>query len=229
MRAIRVVLPLALVAALAASPSLAADQTVRATPSNTFSPSTVTVNVGDTVTFTNDGGFHNVKFEDGAFEEPSEPSFSSWTVKRTFTAPGQFRYFCEQHGSAGGGGMAGTVVVQGGDGPPPTDTTAPDIDSARESPATFCTKKTSKCPKTGARLRFTIDEDADVAGVIVRRSDGKQVGKTLAFDARAGKNSFKFSGKGLARGKYRIELTATDAAGNVAPTVRVSFKIASKR
>ncbi|MDQ3936199.1 MAG: plastocyanin/azurin family copper-binding protein [Actinomycetota bacterium] len=234
MRHLKTSLALGLILALASAPSLAADQSVQATPNNTFSPRTVTVNVGDTVTWTNGGGLHNVKFDDGSFEEPSEPSFSSWSVKRTFDAAGEFRYFCEEHGAAGGSGMSGTVVVQGAQPPPPPpggtgDTTPPDIDDLRVVPSRFCNRKTSKCKRTGARIRFSIDEDASVSGRIVRRRDNKRVGK-LSITAEAGENSLAFSGKGLALGRYRLELTPRDAAGNKAskPT-RANFTVATSR
>lgn len=234
MRRFLLPLPLALSLALSA-PALAADQTVRATSSNTFSPSTVTINVNDAVTWVNDGGLHNVKFDDGSFEEPASPSFS-WTTnpKRTFGSPGTFRYFCEQHGAAGGAGMAGTVVVQSGTQPPPPggeppDTTPPDIDDLKIVPSTFCNKKTTICKRTGAQIQFTIDEDARVSGRIVRRKDGKKVG-SLSITASDGKNKFAFSGKNLALGKYRLELFPRDSAGNrAAKPTRASFTIATKR
>ncbi len=220
--------------ALSTAPSLAADQTVQATSSNTFSPRTVTINVNDTVTWNNGGGIHNVKFDDGSFEEPSEPSFSSWSVKRTFASAGEFRYFCEEHGAAGGSGMSGTVVVQGAEQPPPPpggtpDTTPPDIDDLRVAPSRFCNKKTKRCPKPGARITFTVDEDATIGGRIVRRRDGRRVGK-LSIAATEGSNRVTLSGKGLALGKYRLELTPRDAAGNKAsaPT-RTNFTIAASR
>ena len=104
-------LPLA-IAALMAVPASAADQSVTARD-NTFSPRDVTVDVGDTVTWTNAGLFpHNVKFDDGSFEQPAEPDTSNWTVERTFDTPGTFRYYCEAHGEPGGSGMAGSVTVR---------------------------------------------------------------------------------------------------------------------
>ena len=225
--------PLALGLALALSaPASAADQTVRATPSNAFSPSTVTIDVGDTVTWVNDGGIHNVKFDDGSFEQPPDPVFT-WPTnpRRTFASAGSFRYFCEQHGSAGGVGMAGTVVVQGGTQPPPSgeDTTPPDIDDLRVVPSRFCNRKTKVCRKPGAEIRFTIDEDARISGRIVRRKDGKKVG-SLTISATAGESEFAFSGKKLALGRYRLELFPKDSAGNRAtkPT-RASFTIATRR
>lgn len=230
MRRIAIAIPLGLTLALATSPSLAADQTVHATTSSTFSPSTVTVNVGESVTFVNDGGFHNVKFEDGKLESPAAPSFNwSTNPKRTFDQAGSFRYFCEQHGGAGGVGMSGTVVVQqpiGGGGP---DTTAPDIDDLKVVPSTFCNVKTRACKTTGSKIRFTIDEDAKITGRIIRRKDNKRVG-SLTINATAGESEFDLAAKGLALGKYRLELTPKDAGGNkAAKPTRANFTIATKR
>jgi plastocyanin len=105
--------------ALAVVPSFGADQSVNAGGgSNTFSPSTVTVGAGEKVTWTNKGGSHNVRFDDGAFEQPANPDSSGWTVSRTFNTPGTYTYYCEQHRSQG---MTGTVVVTPASttGPPP--------------------------------------------------------------------------------------------------------------
>jgi plastocyanin len=93
-------------------PALAADQTVTATSSDQFTPVNVTVSQGEKVTWTNAGGDHNVKFDDGSFEQPASPNSSNWTVSRTFNGPGTFRYYCEAHGGPGGAGMSGTVEVQ---------------------------------------------------------------------------------------------------------------------
>ena len=99
-------LPLALVLLLVV-PATAADQAVTASGTS-WSPAEVTIDMGDTVTWNNAGGFHNVAFNDGSFTEPSEPSPDEWTVQRTFETPGIFRYQCGFHGSA----MAGVVRVR---------------------------------------------------------------------------------------------------------------------
>ena len=67
--------------------SLAVNQTVTASGSpNTFTPSTVTVLQAETVTWTNAGGFHNVHFDDGSFDQPADPIFPwSTGVARPFT------------------------------------------------------------------------------------------------------------------------------------------------
>jgi plastocyanin len=115
-------LPLA-IGLLLAVPASAADQAVTATFGNDFEPAQVTVDIGDTVTWNNGGGFHNVKFDDGSFEQPGQPDPSSWSVQRTFDTPGTFRYYCEQHGGPNGAGMSGTVGVRAPSGavPPPVE------------------------------------------------------------------------------------------------------------
>lgn len=88
-----------------------------------FTPSQLTVAVGDTVTWTNDGGFHNVAADDASFRcaegcdregGDGAPSAAAWSFTRTFTTPGVVRYYCEVHGAPGGSGMSGTIVVTGG-------------------------------------------------------------------------------------------------------------------
>ena len=121
MRLRPVLILLAAGSTVAVMPARAADQTVTATSSNQFSPANVTVSPGETVTWTNAGGLHNVKFDDGSFEQPADPSFSNWTVSGTFNSPGTFRYFCKAHGGPGGAGMSGTVTVGTPSAPPSND------------------------------------------------------------------------------------------------------------
>ncbi|HEX2162478.1 MAG TPA: Calx-beta domain-containing protein [Thermoanaerobaculia bacterium] len=80
-----------------------------------FEPADLTIQVGDTVTWTNTNtsNSHNVVANDGSFT--SGPARNgSWTFSHTFDSPGDFRYFCQPHGSAAGFGMAGVVRVTGG-------------------------------------------------------------------------------------------------------------------
>jgi plastocyanin len=78
----------------------------------TFSPSTVTIHPGDTVTWHNpSSAFHNVTADDGSFSS-GDPT-SKWTFSHTFDSEGSFSYFCELHRSLG---MVGLVVVSNGGG-----------------------------------------------------------------------------------------------------------------
>jgi plastocyanin len=108
--------------ALAAAPAAAAaDQTVNALASNVFSPADVSIVQGEMVTWNNvGGGTHNVRFDDGSFEMPAQPSSTAWSVQRTFDQVGNFTYFCEEHPA-----MTGIVRVGTGTTPPPGGTTPP--------------------------------------------------------------------------------------------------------
>ncbi len=104
---------------LGCAPAFAANQTVSATstPSPSFVDKQVTIVQGESVTWNNAGGNHNVHFDDGSFDMPMMPSSMMWSVSRTFQQTGTYGYRCELHG---GSGMSGTVVVNasGGGSPP---------------------------------------------------------------------------------------------------------------
>jgi plastocyanin len=217
---------------LASAPALAENQSVAVCcppgQGNTFTPKTVSVNVGESVTWTNQaGGFHNVVFDDGSFAQPADPSPDAWSTTRTFDTAGEFLYYCEQHGNKGGVGMSGKVIVGGG-APPPSGDAAPAISSLRVSPTTFCNKKSKTCRKTGARIRFSLSEAARVEFTVLTRSNS-DVLKTFSFNGKAGKNSLAYSGKGLPRMKYSLNASAVDSAGNRSAPAKANFTIAKKR
>ena len=75
-----------------------------------FSPATLTVVAGDTVTFTNNGGFHNVAADNGSFRcaqncsgSGGDPDSTLWSSTVTLASPGTVGYHCEVHGAAGQG------------------------------------------------------------------------------------------------------------------------------
>jgi plastocyanin len=89
-------------------------------PVMSFSPQQLTIAVGDTVTFVNAGGVHNVYADDGSFRcaqgcdsqgGNGAPSGNPWTTTVAFNAPGTIGYSCQAHA---GMGMRGTITVQGG-------------------------------------------------------------------------------------------------------------------
>jgi plastocyanin len=106
------------VAALAAGlvvPAAASAATVNVAsgqPSNAYTPKDVTITHGDTVTWNNFSGTHNVHFDNGSFDQPPNAISGAWTVSKTFTTTGTYRYYCELHGGPNGVGMAGTVTVK---------------------------------------------------------------------------------------------------------------------
>ena len=71
----------------------------------TFSPATLEVEAGTTVTFTNEDGFpHTVKAKDDSFDSGNLDKDA--TFEHTFDAPGTYAYLCGIHNS-----MTGSVVV----------------------------------------------------------------------------------------------------------------------
>jgi plastocyanin len=82
---------------------------------NSFSPSTLTVAAGTTVTWSwsSTAVDHNVVPDDGSTPTMSgAPTNGPHTYTFTFTNPGTYHFHCQVHGGAGGQGMSGTVVVQ---------------------------------------------------------------------------------------------------------------------
>jgi plastocyanin len=89
-----------------------------------FSPQTLMIGAGDTVTFINSGGFHNVESEPGSVTSfrcangcdgdgmggVGDASGTLWSATVTFPAVGTIGYFCEIHGGPGVG-MFGTISV----------------------------------------------------------------------------------------------------------------------
>ncbi len=72
-----------------------------------FSPGSITIDVGDTVTWVNDGPTqHSATSSNGAFDTGIFPAGESRS--HTFDQAGTFSYICTPHPN-----MRGTVVVQG--------------------------------------------------------------------------------------------------------------------
>jgi len=65
---------------------------------NFFAPNDLTIEVGDTVRWTNNGGFHDVTADDGSWA--SETS-SSWVYSRIFNSVEEVFYYCSVHSSPG--------------------------------------------------------------------------------------------------------------------------------
>lgn len=116
--------------------ALAADHTVTI-QGFAFGPDSVTVTVGDTVTWSNqDNVGHTATADDGTFDTGTIPAAGTASV--TFTTAGTYAYKCTIHTS-----MTGTVVVEaassgggssGGGEPPATDTVAPAPRSGADGP-----------------------------------------------------------------------------------------------
>jgi plastocyanin len=207
---------------LVAAPALAEDQRVAARD-DFFDARSVTINVGDTVTWFQAGiRPHNVKFDDGSFEEPPDPSVTRWEASRRFDTPGEFRYYCEVHGARGGVGMAGTVTVLApGQAPPPEDV-PPVLSALRVRPSTGCRRRTRTCRRTRVGFEFSVSEAATVNGAVRKRGE-----RTRRFQREAvqGENTIRFSTRGLATGRWRLTLVATDQANHTSAPARTTFRV----
>lgn len=88
-----------------------------------FEPAELTIAPGDTVTFVNGGGFHNVVSDPGAIVSfrcadgcdgdggNGDPSSADWSATVAFPEVGSAPYYCEIHGAPGNVGMAGLITV----------------------------------------------------------------------------------------------------------------------
>jgi len=122
-RRVRRVLPFVILAGclvVGVLPALAADGSVTIRDFS-FTPSRIAVKPGESVTWHGSGTTynHNVHF-DGE-PTPLGPPSTSFTATRDFPTQGEYRYFCDVHGS-----MTGTVFVNStGTVPAPTATASP--------------------------------------------------------------------------------------------------------
>ena len=115
----RTFLPIALVGALASvlavaapPPTRAAEHAVQITDS-TFSPATLTIGVGDTVTWRNaDDRPHTVTSNDGAFDSGNLDEGQGFSF--TFSEQGMYTYRCDYHSE-----MQATIVVEAESTPAP--------------------------------------------------------------------------------------------------------------
>lgn len=128
-----------------------------------FVPAVVSVNLGDTVVWTNrDAVPHGIHWTSGGLSDDPKGTFlqQNQSYALVFTAPGLYSYVCSVHGAA----MPGSVVVQGTPTPAPTTprptpsptpvvTPSPSASpSPSESPSPTPTPGTSPSPSPSASL-----------------------------------------------------------------------------
>jgi plastocyanin len=220
MRRAGVVCALAGVLSLAPVPAVAGDPSpvVVATSGNEFFPRSLTVPPDTTVYWENRGTFHNVRFEDGGFEEPADPQATPWRVWRHFDVPGVYRYYCEMHGGPGGQGMSGTVVVEQGADPRLTE--------LRVTPRRVCNRRTRRCRRVRAAIRYRLSEDARVSGGI--DPVGKPLGRSphdVSLAGKRGANVIPVRGRALKRGVWKVTLSAEDCDGNESDALSAFFRV----
>jgi len=192
-----------------------------------WSPADVTIQTGDTVTWTNQQGFHNVVVGTERLNNPGFPGDDSWrpSPQKTFTTPGSYPYLCEVHGS-----MTGTITVTGDGEPTPTPTPTPTPEPEPVPPPGGGSGSDTEAPTlSGVSLSsgsgsvvvdFTVSEAATLNARLVA-SDGTVEG----FRAHSQAGSWTIE-RSVPAGRYRAELWATDSWGNRSSThteeVRIS-------
>jgi virginiamycin B lyase len=114
--------------------------------------------------------------------------------------------------------------------PTPADTTRPNVTGLRLSRTVF------RLGGLGTVIRWKQSEDARVTIRFARRVSGRwrRVRRVMRFQSTAGSHRLRFRGRfdlkhPLRPGRYRITLTARDAAGNVSLPDRARFRLLPRR
>jgi virginiamycin B lyase len=110
--------------------------------------------------------------------------------------------------------------------PPPPDTTKPSVTRFG------VTKKVFRLGGRGTVIKFTLSEGSTVTIRFDRRARGRwrKVRRKMTFQSTAGAHKLRFRGRfdlkhPLKPGRYRMTLTAKDAAGNVSSPDRTRFRL----
>jgi plastocyanin len=134
----------------------------------TFSPSQLTINVGDIVRWTNNGGFHNVVADDNSFTSGA-PSTSIWVYEHTFNSTGTNPYYCSPHGGVGGVGMSGVITVQSATGITNNNITVEEFRLFQNYPNPFnpTTKISWQSPVSGRQILKVYDVLGNVVANLI--------------------------------------------------------------
>ena len=226
--------------ALSAATASATDHVVTAfTSPNRFEPNEITISVGDTVTFMNGGGFHNVVSDTGSVTAfrcangcdgdggDGDPSSASWSATVAFPTAGSAPFHCEVHGSNGGGGMSGTITITGGGGAPVVDVQPASLAGSAETGASTTVPFT--VGNTGdADLTWTADTATTSCATpdTVAWLSVNPTGGTVAASAPAADVTATLDAATLAPGVYNANVCvhSNDAAHDPV-TLPVSFTV----
>ena len=182
MKIVRLIPPVLIALFVLVAPAGAVDQSVSA-PDYEFTPKSVSVDVGDTVTWNFKGpSEHTSTGNSGQAEKWDSPlEGAGGSFAHRFTKPGKYQYFCRPHAEF----MKGTVTVG--------------KDAAAKS---FTSVKVKGASRT-IKLTVTLKEDAKVTLSVKGPKTGK-VTKSL----KAGKRTLTI--KRLKAGSYTATVVAQD-------------------
>ena len=210
------------VALVAASPAAAAEVEVKALDTIAWDKPELRIAPGDSVVWSFDGTkeLHNVRSDSANWPTPLFSPLGApapRTAPYQFTTPGTYLFVCDVHDA-----MRGSVIVGDAPPPPPPPPGEQPFPNDTPEPTTFETKvafdttrptlRSVRVRRTGrgAKVSFRVSERADVT---VRLKRGRKVVKTRHV-AVSGRARVTVGGKRVRAGRYRVELTARDVAGN---------------
>ena len=216
-------------------------------PDCTATNGDVAIETGDSVTwnFAGSGVNHNAAADndvpaDPAWKTYSTPFSTTDSYTREFTKPGTYLYLCQAHS-----GMEGTITVTGDPietatptstatstaTPSATPSTQPSDPGTNTPPPTGGTADAVKptlrrIGATGKRrsvkVSFRLSESATV---VIRVKRGSRVVKTVTKQLAAGNRSVSVRSSKLKKGRYKVEVRARDASGNVSTLASKSLRI----
>lgn len=161
-----------------------------------FSPQSLTINVGDAVRWTNVSGLHNVLADDGSFTS-GNPAPATWEYTFTFTAAGNNPYYCEPHGGPGGSGMSGVVIVQN-----PVS-----VDDDKIIADKFELKQNYPNPfNPSTRINYSVPSTS-IVNLKVYDILGNEVAVLVNEEKQAGNYEMNFNASELTGGVYFYQLT----------------------
>ena len=164
---------------------------------NSFAPSTITVNVGSTITWSNgDTVTHTVTADDQSFTSGLLKKATSWS--HTFATAGTFTYFCEIHPD-----MTGTVIARAADGTAPPAAAPP-------------TNNVAQANNTSAAAATTAGASSTANGSGSAAAAGPTTGSIAITDSGFTPASFRLAVGGTLtfanNGKAAHTVTATDGS-----------------
>lgn len=166
-----------------------------------FTPSQLTIKVGDIVRWTNSGGLHNVVADDNSFTSGAASTIN-WVYEHTFNSPGSNPYYCSVHGGPGGVGMSGVITVQAATDVDDKVLTNTDYKLFQNFPNPF---------NPSTIITFQVFVQSSVS-IIVYDIIGNQVATLLNEEKPAGKYTVNFdasnTGKLLSSGIYYYKMRA---------------------
>jgi len=193
---------------------------------NFFSPQNLTIQVGETVTWTNNSGVHNVNGTQATY--PNNPqSFGNgnaafgWTFSHTFNIPGTYNYRCDPHVSVN---MIGTITVMGA--PPAADIVITEIMYNSPEAGTDTLEFIELYNKSASNINllgysFTSGVEFTFPGYNLGAGEYVMVAvDSVAFENVFGLPAFQWTAGALSNSGELIELS--NAAGDVVDAVDFS-------